>query len=152
MKIILLKDVEKIGKKYEVKNVSDGHARNLLIPRGLAKPATKEALAWLEMQKEIQNSKAEEELKQVQDLASRLEGSEVSLVVKIGDEDQMFESINAQKVAEKLKEMGYDIKKTQIIMEAPIKELGEFPIKVRFSHNLEVEIRITITGENKDLK
>lgn len=147
MKVIFLKDVEKTGKKHEVKNVSDGHARNFLIPRGLVKPATKEALAWLEMQKEIQSKQAEEELKEVQELASKLEGLEVTMTVKVGDENQLFESINAQKIAEKMKEMGYEVKKNQIQLSSPIKELGEFAAKIRFSHNLEVEIRIIVSEE-----
>ena len=53
MKVILLQDINNVGKKYEVKNVSDGYARNFLIPRGLAKPAAEKALEWLEIQKEI---------------------------------------------------------------------------------------------------
>ena len=60
MKVILLQDVENTGKKFEVKEVADGHANNFLIPQGLAKPATKEALAWLEVQKELATKLAEE--------------------------------------------------------------------------------------------
>jgi len=62
MKIILLKDVDKVGKQFEVKEVKEGYARNFLIAKGLAKPATEEALKWLEVQKEIKEKKAEDEL------------------------------------------------------------------------------------------
>jgi large subunit ribosomal protein L9 len=147
MKVILLQDVENLGKKYEVKNVKAGHARNFLIPKNLAKPATKEALKWLETQKEIAEKRAEEELKKVQGSASTLDGQEITISVKIGKEGQFFESITAQKIWEKLKEHNFEIKKTQIILEEPIKELGEFPVKIRFEHNLETEIKIIVVEE-----
>src|SRR3989344_3849438 len=111
MKVILLQDVNKLGKKYEVKNVSDGHARNFLIPKGLVKPATKEALEWLELQREILRKTAEDDLKKTEDRVSSIDGQELMIQVKLGDEGQLFESINAQKISEKLKEIGFEIKK-----------------------------------------
>lgn len=147
MKVILLKDVEDLGKKYDVKEVKDGHARNLLIPEGLAKPATKQALLWLESQKEVIEKEAEEDLKKAQELASNLDGLEVNISVKVGDEGQLFESVNTQKIADRLKEMGFEVKKSKILLEEPIKALGEFPTKVNLDHNLEVEIRVIIVEE-----
>ncbi len=148
----MLKDIEKIGKKYEVKEVASGHARNFLIPNGFAKVATKEAITWLETQKEIEAKKAEEELKTFQDRATALDGQEFTFAVKVGDEGQLFESINVQKIAEKLKEGGFEIKKSQIILEEPIKSFGEFPVKIKLEHNLEAEIKIIISegDESKD--
>ena len=147
MKVILLQDVDKLGKKYEVKNISDGYARNSLIPRGLVKPATEEALRWLETQKEILRKKAEEALKQTQDFASGLDGAEVVISVKVGEDDQLFESVSAQKITDKLKDLGFELKKNQIILESPIKALGEYPVKVRLEHNLEPEIKLMIIEE-----
>ena len=147
MRVILLRDVEEIGKKYEVKDVAPGHARNFLFPKGLAKPATQESLEWLESQKEILAKKAEDDLKKVQELASNLDGQEIVIPVKIGEENQLFESVNQQKIFEKLKETGLEIKKDQIILQEPIREAGEFPVKIRFSHNLEVEIKIIVIEE-----
>lgn len=147
MKVILLKDIEKIGKKHEVKEVASGHARNFLIPKGFAKPATKAALIWLETQKEIEAKKSEEELKTFQDKATALDGQELTFAVKIGDEGQLFESIGAQKIAEKLKESGLEIKKSQIILAEPIKTFGEFPVKIKLEHNLEAEIKVIISEE-----
>lgn len=145
MRVILLEDVEKIGKKFDIKNVADGFARNFLFPKNLAKPANLEAMKWLEIQKEILVKKSEEELKKVQEIASVMEGLEVTIPVKVGDEGQLFESITGQKIADKLKEMGYEIKRGQIDLENPIKEVGEFPVKVKFEHNLEAEIRVIIS-------
>jgi len=147
MRIILLQDVENLGKKYEVKEVADGYARNFLIPKGLAKIATKENLKWLENQKEIEVKKAEEELKKVQEIATNIDGQEIIISVKVGEEGQLFESITSQKIYEKLKELGFEIKKSQIDLTEPIKELGEYPVKIKFEHNLEAEIKIIVVEE-----
>ena len=92
MKVILLSDVDKVGKKFQVKNVSDGYANNFLFPKNLAKAATPEALKWLEIQQEITRKKAEDNLKEVEERASGIDGAEVVIPVKIGDEGQLFES------------------------------------------------------------
>jgi len=147
MKVILLKDVDKIGNKFDVKEVKSGYARNFLIAKGLAKPATKEVLEWVAVQKEIVEKKAEENLEKVQTVASAIESREIIIPVKVGDEDQLFESVNAQKIVDKLKEEGFEIKKSQITLDQPIKELGEFPVKIKFEHNLEAEIQVIITKE-----
>ncbi len=147
MKVILLQDVEGLGKKYDVKEVKNGHARNFLIPQGIAKLATKQALKWLETQKESMEKEAEEDLQRAQELASKLDDLEVAIAVKVGEEGQFFESVNSQKISEKLKEMGFEVKKSQVLLENPIKELGEFPVKLNLDHNLEVEIRLIVTEE-----
>lgn len=146
----MLQDINKVGKKYEIKDVSSGHARNFLIPRGLAKPATKEALEWLDIQKEIIRKKAEDDLKETEGRASSIDGMELVIPVKVGDEGEMFESVTAQKISEKFKELGFDIKKSQIALEDPIKETGEFPVKIHFPHNLEVEIKVIVAEEKHD--
>jgi large subunit ribosomal protein L9 len=147
MKVILLQEVEKLGKKYETREVKDGYARNFLIPRKLAKLATKEAVKWAEIQKEILAKKSEVELESVQEVATKIDGLELPIVVKIGEEGQLFEKITAQKISEKMKEVGFDIKKNQIILGEPIEEAGEYPIKIKLAHNLEAEIRVIITEE-----
>lgn len=152
MKVILLQDVEGLGKKYELKEIKNGYARNLLLPQKIARAATKQALKWLADQKEIIEKEAEEDLKKSQALASELDGSELNISVKVGDEGQLFESINNQKIVEKLKEMGFDVKKSQVKLENPIKELGEFPVSIQLDHNLEVEIKVIVTGEKVEEK
>lgn len=149
MKIILLQDVEDVGKKYEVKEVKDGYARNFLIPKKLVKLANKKNLKWLQENKEVMDKEAEEDLKKSQELASKLDDLEVNIVVKVGPEGQLFESINNVKISEKLKEMGFDVKKSQIVLEKPIKELGEFPVKISLDHNLEPEVTVIISEDAK---
>jgi large subunit ribosomal protein L9 len=147
MKVVLLKDIEKFGKKYEIKEVKEGFARNFLFPKGLAKVATKQNLKEAENRKELEDKKAEEELKKAQKEAEEIEGLEVNLSVKIGDNNQLFESISPQKISDKLKEMNFNVKKDQIIILNPIKELGEFKVKIHFKHNLESEIKLIIIPE-----
>jgi large subunit ribosomal protein L9 len=147
MKVILLQDIEKLGKKYEVREVKNGYARNFLIPQGLVKIATDKALEWLKIQKEAGEKKAEQALKTIQEIASTLDGQEVIISVKVGEDGQLFESISVQKIFDELKKMGFNVKKKQIDLAEPIKELGEFPVKIKFDHNLEPEITIVVSEE-----
>ena len=149
MKVILLEDIENVGKKYEVKDVKPGHARNFLIPKKMVKPATKQNLKWLTDQRQELDKEIEEDLKKSQELASTIDGIEVSINVKVGDSGQLFETINNTKIAEKLKSMGFDVKKSQIKIDDPIKETGEFPVKIMLDHNLEVEVRLVIVGQEE---
>jgi len=152
MKVVLLEDVEKVGKKYEIKEVADGFARNFLIPKNQAKLATKEMMEWAKIKKEVLENKAENELKKTQELASAIDGLEVIIQVKVGDENQLFELITAQKIADQLKELGFEIKKNQIDLIEPIEEIGEYPIKIKLDHNLESQIQVIINEEIKILK
>lgn len=147
MKVILLQDVENLGKKYEIKEVKDGYARNFLVPNRLVKLVTKSSLEWLESQKEVMEKEIEEDLKKAQELASKIDGVEVLFAMKVGEAGQLFESITAVKIAEKLVQMGFEVKKSQVTLKDPIKELGEFPVKINLDHNLETEITVLITEE-----
>ena len=147
MKVILLQDIEKVGKKYDVKEIKDGYARNFLIPKNLAKIANAKNMKWLETQKQARAAVAEEDLKKVETRASAIDGQEIVISVKVGDNGQLFESITSQKISEKIKELGTAVNANQIELDQPIKELGEFPIKIKFEHNLEAEIKIIISEE-----
>ena len=146
MKVILLEDIENIGKKHDLKEVKDGYARNFLIPKGLVKIADKKAMEWLQLQKEIIEQKAEQDLESVEKVVSQIDGMEIIIPVKVGDKGQLFEKIDLKDISEKLKEMGFKIKKTQIELD-PIEDLGEFPAKVKFEHNLEAEIKVIVSEE-----
>ena len=148
MKVILLQDIDKVGKKYDVKEVKDGYARNFLIPKNLVKIAIAKNMKWLEGQKQTKAAIAEEDLKKVESRASAIDGQEIVISVKVGDKGQLFESITAQKISEKIKELGIVVNASQIELEEPIKELGEFLIKVKFEHNLEAEVKIIISEES----
>ncbi len=148
MQVILIKDIEKLGKKYEVKEISSGYARNYLIPKKLVVQATDKLLKWAETGRKGQEQKAEEKLKKISNSVSEIDGLEVEILVKVGEDGQLFEKINQQKISDALKKLGYEIKKTQIELEEPLQEIGEFPVKLKFQDNLEGEIKIII-GEEK---
>lgn len=150
MRVVLLENVEKLGSRFEVKDVADGYARNYLIPRGLAKTATDELLEWASDQQALQAEKAAIELEKVGDMASQMDGLEVEIPVKIGDKGQLFEKINSQKIAGVLKELGYEVKKNQVLLKDDIEELGEFDVKIKFAHNLETQIKVIVVEERNN--
>ena len=147
MKVILIKDIEKLGKKYEIKEISSGYARNYLIPKKLAVQATDKLLKWVEVKRKEQEKKADEKLEKITNSVSGIDGLEVEIRVKVGEEDQLFEKINQQKISEALKGLGYKIKKTQIELKEPLQEIGEYPVKLKFTDSLEAEIKVIITEE-----
>ena len=149
MKVILLQDIEGVGKKYDIKEVKDGYGRNFLIPKVLAKLATKEALTWVEIQKEIESKKAEDDLKKFQEMATALDGMEITISVKVGEKDQLFESVGVQHISEKLREIGYNVDKKQIMLKDPIRDIGEHKIIISFPHKLETEITVIVVGEEE---
>ena len=149
MRVILLEDIDELGKKEEIKEVADGYARNFLIPQAVAKPITKEISSQLDRKQEEKVAKAEDALQEAQKTALSLEGVEIVISVKSGKKGELFESVSAQKIADELETKGFNLKKSQIKLEKPIKEVGEFPIKVVFDHGLEAEILLIILEETK---
>lgn len=154
MKVIMLEDVENVGNKYDVKEVADGFARNFLIPKKLAKIADRDSLKWAKKQKEKMIQKAEEELKKIQAIATELDGREIEFILKTGKKGELFESVNAEKIAKKIKELGFDLKKNQIDLKKNINEIGEFPVKINLNQGIEAEIKIIISKkeDNDSLK
>ncbi|GMX58373.1 MAG: 50S ribosomal protein L9 [Candidatus Microsyncoccus archaeolyticus] len=149
MKVILLENVDNLGKKHEVKDVPAGFARNFLIPKGLVIVASEENMKKLEEQKQKDEEKSARELEQMEKQASQLDGMEVVIEVTVGKEGQLFQSVNKQKISEQLKELGFEVDKSHIDLKSPIKETGEFPVKIKFEHNLEVEIKVIISEKKE---
>lgn len=149
MKVVLLKDVRKIGRMYEIKEVADGYAINFLIPKNLAKKATKETVEWAIAQQRINEEKAKNSLEKIAKISSQIDGLEIEIKVKIGDKGQLFEKINSAKISARLQEMGFEIKKHQVVLEQDIKEVGEYEVKIIFEHNLESQIKVIVL-ENEE--
>ena len=132
MKIILLQDVPKAGRKYEVKNVSDGYARNFLIPNKLAKLATPQAIKAIETEKK----RLEEERKVQEDILQKnldgLKDLRVVWDVKNNEKGRLFAGIHNQDISKILKEQYHlDIPVELIQLEKPIKEIGEYKVKIK---------------------
>lgn len=152
MKVILLEDVEDLGNKYEVKEVKDGYARNFLLPKKMAKLATKKEMEWLESQKEMIEKEAEDNLKKTQELASKLDGLEIEITMKTGDKEELFESIDKTRIQKELKNLGFEVKKNQVNLDKPIKELGDHPVKLSLDFNLEAELKVMVLPETEGEK
>ena len=147
MKVILLQDVENLGKKWEVKDVSDGYAKNLLLPRGFVKPATPQEVREAEQLRAEEEARAQQELEGVEKIASKLDGYEVKIAAPVGDEGQLYAAISPQKISSVLEAEGFKISHKQIKIAEPIKELGEFAVAIEFDHGLEVEIQVVVEAE-----
>ncbi len=152
MKVILLRDIEKLGKKGDLKDANRGYARNFLIPKNLAVLATESEIEKLEEQKELEAQEAEEELIRYQGIAEQMDGLELEISVKISEDNKLFGAITPVLIAEKLKERGFEIDKNQIKLEEPIKELGEREVMIELPHNLEVGIKVITSEEKKKEK
>lgn len=149
MKVILLKDVENLGKKDEVKNVANGFARNFLFPKKLAKIATKQVIAELEKQRELEKKEAEEALKATQEIVSKIDGLEIEVPAKTDEQGKLYGSINEVEINKIFKERGFKIKRNQIKIPQPIKEIGEYPVTLIFDHNLEADVKLIVVEEKK---
>lgn len=146
MKVILIKDVENLGKKYEIKEVAEGFAKNFLFPKKLAKPANERNLKWLEEKLKKIELNAERELKKYQQIASSLDGLEIFYEARIKEgTEELYEKITPAKVAEKLKEKGFNISKNNVEGPFPINQIGEYEIKIKLPHNLEAFVKLIIT-------
>lgn len=150
MKVILLKNVDNIGKKFEVKEVNDGYARNYLIPNRMAKVATASELNKLEVEIKKKAEKAEMDLAQTEETVSKLDGAEVMIEMKTTDEGKLYEAVNAKKIADELKKEGHNVKKSQVLLDKPIKEAGDYDVAIEFDFGLEARIKVIITGKQKE--
>jgi large subunit ribosomal protein L9 len=146
MKIILLENVKNLGKTGDVKGVSDGYARNFLLPRKLAEMATPEALKKAEKLKEQGIQKEKEELEKNQALADAISGKEI--VIKSKEKDgKLFGSVGKKEIIKELKDRGIKIEEEVIVLDAPIKEIGEKEVPIKFEHGIETTIKVIIEGE-----
>ncbi|KKT26977.1 MAG: 50S ribosomal protein L9 [Parcubacteria group bacterium GW2011_GWA2_43_9b] len=150
MQVILSQDVPKVGKKNEVKEVADGYARNFLIAKGLAKPATEAALKQLELIKAELARQAEEDLKIQENVVSQIDGQEFEIISKADGTGKLYGSITPVKVAKILKDKGFDISKNNVKLAVPIKTIGEHEIDLELNHGLEAKIKLIINEEPKE--
>ena len=147
MEIILRADVQHLGKLGEVVKVKDGYARNFLLPKGLAYPATeanKRKIAYegerLAKQRAGEKSAAESE-------ASRLADIHLTFPVKVGEEDKLFGSVTASDIQRKLEELGIKVDKRKIDLHEPIRELGDFQVGIKIHPDVRPEVRVTVVKE-----
>ena len=150
MKVIFNENVKDHGKKGEMKNVSDGYARNYLIPRGLAIEATKDNLNALKLKEKARAKQLEIEKAQAAENAKQLEGIIVKLVAKAGGQGRLFGSITSKEISEALLEQhGLNIEKNKIVQAEPIKTFGSFEVRAKLGHEINGIINVLIVEDGK---
>ncbi len=147
MKVILLENIKKLGGKYEIVEVADGYARNFLLPQDKAKIATEGVLKSLEEKKEKEKERKKKEEKKIEQTIEKLKGKKFTIKMKVGDKNQLFQSVNSKKISEKMKEEGFDISEKQIILNEPIKQLTERDVGIEFDYGAKTTVKIKIEEE-----
>ncbi|MCL2853566.1 MAG: 50S ribosomal protein L9 [Defluviitaleaceae bacterium] len=148
MKVILLEDIKGVGKKGELINASDGHARNYLLPRKLAVEATKANLNELETKRKAQERRNQQELEAAMELAKKIESQPIEIKVKMGENGKLFGSVTSKEIADELKaQRGLDIDKKKISLSEPIKTSGEKTADVKLHTKVVAKLGINISEE-----
>lgn len=148
MKVILQQDVKGHGKKGQMVEVSDGYARNFLLPRKLAVEATAENVNTMKMQDKAKKAKEAEEKAQAQAVAEQLKTCQVKISAKAGQGGRLFGSVTSKEISEALKSQHkLDINKTKIVLADPIKSFGTFEVKCKLGHEVVGTIHIVVAEQ-----
>mgnify|MGYP000971246302 FL=1 len=145
MKVILLEDVKKLGKKGDLVDVSDGYARNFLFPRNLAKEATEGSLKQLKQEKDALAKKKQKELEQAKELAKVLSNTTVTLKVKAGEQGKLFGSVTSKDISEALKKQyNIEVDRRKIELQEPIKSLGSYKVDIKLAPEVDAKLSVKI--------
>ena len=147
MKVILLADVKGTGKKGEVKEVSDGYARNCLIKKGLAKEATAVEINSLKIKQEAEEFHRQEEIARLKDIAERVRNAVVVCKVKAGEKGKIFGSVTSQEIVNALAVSGFDIDKKMVVLPEPIKKLGVYTVEIKLMAGVSAKISVKVENE-----
>lgn len=144
MKVILLQDVKKQGKKDDIINVSDGYAHNFLIKNGLAVAYTETSKNVLDKQIQKRNDDEEKLVESLNVIKKKLENKNIEFKVKTGKEDQVFGTISTKQIADKLKELGFDIDKKKISSDTNIDTLGTHKVDICLHKRVKFQINVVL--------
>lgn len=147
MEVILREDIEKLGTRGQVVKVAEGFARNFLLPRRLAVPATEANRKIVEQERQAALRREAKEKSSAEELARMLSAVTLTTKQKAGEADQLFGSVTAKDIAELLEKQGYSIDRKKIVMEQPIKTLGEHKVTLKLHREVSVEIPVIVNKE-----
>ena len=147
MKVILLKDVDRVGAAGEIVQVSDGFGRNYLIPRNQALLATDANVARFETRRRQHEAAAEREQRSAEGLAQQLEQASLTAQVKVGEGEQMFGSVTTQNIVDLLEEQGYGIDRRLIELDEPIRALGVYNVKMNLHPEVAATVKLWVVKE-----
>ena len=144
MKVVLIKDLEVYGVFGDVISVKDGFARNYLIPRGIALPATEGNLKHVRSIISQKARKLQREKEKAQELAKKLEGLVVEITRQVGEKGKLFGSVTPQDIAQVLKEKGFDIDRKKVMLRNPIKDVGIYTVVLKLHPEVSVSIKVVV--------
>jgi large subunit ribosomal protein L9 len=147
MEVILRDHVDNLGKRGEVVKVADGYARNYLLPRKLALPATEANKKWIERERKIAEARDHEERGAAEAIAARLTVLELTIAKKVGENDQLYGSVTNADIAEVLAKKGFEIDRRKILLPDPIKTLGEHTVPVKLHRDVTAQLKVRVAKE-----
>ena len=147
MKVILTKDVKAQGKAGEVIDVSDGYARNYLLPNGLAKQATSSAMNAIKISKEAEERRRKIEHDEAVELCKKLASVTGTVKIKTGANGKLFGALNTAAISDALKAQGYDLDKKKIVLSEPIKQLGRYTVQIKPFAEVSGKVNIVVEAE-----
>lgn len=147
MKVVLLQDVPKLGSKFQVVEVANGYARNFLIPRGLATPATPALLKEVEKRRQWERQREERAVQQAQALAQRLAAITLDIPVPAGEGGRLYHAVSAQEIIAHLKDKhGIALDRDQLDLDEPLRSLGIHTIPVRLHRQVRATLKVNIVA------
>lgn len=145
MKVILLQDVKSLGKKGAMVEVSEGYARNFIIPKKLGVEATPKNINDQKLKKAHDEKVAAENLAEAKALAAELEKSSVTVKIKVGEGGRSFGSVSTKEISDAIKtQLGKDIDKKKVVMKDPIKAIGSFTVKIKLHPEVQAELSVKV--------
>lgn len=149
MEVILNKTIDNLGLEGDIVNVKPGYARNFLIPQQMAMPVSKQNLARLQQEKDAIAARLERERKEAEGLSSKLSGVTIEIARRVGEDDRLFGSVTTADIAEKLAATGITVERKAIVLNDPIKSLGETRVVVKVGFQMTTEILVQVIPETK---
>lgn len=148
MKVVLLEDVKSLGKKGDIVEVSEGYARNFIIPKKKGVEANQENLNTLKLQKANEEKIAKEKLEAAKELAAKLNEASVSLTIKGGKDGRTFGSVSSKEIEEAIKsQLGLEIDKKKLVIAEPIKNFGNHEVKVKLHKDVTAALKVKVGEE-----
>jgi large subunit ribosomal protein L9 len=146
MRVILKQDIPSLGRAGEIKEVRDGYARNYLFPRGLVMNADGRSVKEKAFLEQVQARKIAKRRKSAEELASQLNGKEVTLPAKVGAENRLFGSITNIQIAKQLEAMGYTVDRRSIVLDENIKALGNYKVQIKLHDGVSATIQLHVVA------
>ncbi len=147
MEVILRDHVDHLGQRGEIVKVADGYARNYLLPRKLALPATDANRKWVERERKVTEAREAEERVAAEGIAARLSALELSIGRKVGENDQLYGSVTNADIADLLKEKGFEVDRRKILLPDPLKELGETLVPVKLHRDVTAQVKVAVVKD-----